>query len=1182
MRARNPLRSLGALALLAALLAPGSAGRADDTVLFSTSIAPNVMVITDNSGSMENIAWHPSFDPTLSAASYSCNAVAADQNISSDTSQTHCGITRTLYADSNLSNTIWERAYVNWYFSLDSTIPAQQTILTELAAAANGTYSNCLGGGTYSKYRRSRITALQDILRDVICQVNAAGSVRFGLAQFRDNSGFDSDPEGGHVTVPIANYSAAQDTALQGQINNLSPDTWTPLGETLYQIYTYFMSRTQADRPFGKDGTTRFPNYSFSTSDAGEGGAFTNSPPASPVQYHCQKNFVILITDGEPTKDDFDTDATGPGGGTRIDLGFSSFVANLIGDYATGDVAPGPGSPPEEDCPYGDECAFYLDDIAKFMQDNDFRPDLTGVQNIDVYTVGFTTAGLANQLLQSAATLGHGQFYSSSSAEQLTTDLISAITDIIQKSQAFTAATVPATRTADQGNFYSTFFIPSGSNPFWEGHIKNFTLNAAGEIRDANGACAVQDPVVGQCKEGPILGTAVPHWDAADAMPAPVGGTTRSLYTSVGATRTDWNTTSISAANLGVTFPPPVTYPNSGAANAEDLADEIVQYIRGCEFGTGVSNSCLERVRADGNPRTLGDIFHSDPIVVGPPNTGIRETSYVSFATTYGTRERLLMTGANDGFLHAFSAGTWVGPPATGAYDRGNGVEKFGYMPWYARTRIKNLPVDTGARDFYFVDGSPSAADVWFYPTSTTAPLNIFPPPTTKSASDWKTVVIGSMRQGGPVYFALDATDPGSSGYPGYLWEFPRETETRHFGDAAYTYSAYMGEGWSDAVIARVKVAIPGDVSGGHYERWVAIFGMGYDPTGDPNHVAYDASNTSTTSRKGRGVVMVDVKTGRVLAAHFYHHNDAQSGVGMNSGGAGRSDMRYAFASAPAVIDADFDGYADLVYIGDLGGNLWKWVIQPIGEDTVNPISGGNDADTNKLQSAWSFGKLFEAPSTTVGGSTYYKSFFFPPAVTYYGQQLWLAVGTGERANPSLTDRDTSGTADNNRFYAIKDPDTYALPNMAPLRSPTGGTAHIVESDLSDLSTTTGCPNVAGQGYFIVGRDGEKWVTEVDIIAFYVLAGSFTPTGSTDPCDSGGTSTLYIFRVYCGEGAFPSNTGADQRRIELGDGMPTSARLSLGDDSNDVYVMTSENVVKKPPTPPFPPRGEGIFYWRER
>ena len=52
--------------------------------------------------------------------------------------------------------------------------------------------------------------------------------------------------------------------------------------------------------------------------------------------------------------------------------------------------------------------------------------------------------------------------------------------------------------------------------------------------------------------------------------------------------------------------------------------------------------------------------------------------------------------------------------------------------------------------------------------------------------SEWRTVLVGGMRQGGMTYFALDVTLPGATScqapatgdaYPCYLWEFPREND---------------------------------------------------------------------------------------------------------------------------------------------------------------------------------------------------------------------------------------------------------------------------------------------------------------------------------------------------------------------------------------------------------------------
>ena len=56
--ARVP-RALVVLGFVAVTAAAG----ADDSDLFQTSVAPNVVLMVDNSGSMNHVVLHPSFDP---------------------------------------------------------------------------------------------------------------------------------------------------------------------------------------------------------------------------------------------------------------------------------------------------------------------------------------------------------------------------------------------------------------------------------------------------------------------------------------------------------------------------------------------------------------------------------------------------------------------------------------------------------------------------------------------------------------------------------------------------------------------------------------------------------------------------------------------------------------------------------------------------------------------------------------------------------------------------------------------------------------------------------------------------------------------------------------------------------------------------------------------------------------
>jgi len=1152
-----------ALAVCAALFA-SPAGRAeDDTALFSVNVPPNVLLVVDNSGSMNNMVWHPDFDP---GATYSCNTTnggfTAEQSFNSTYREfTRCGRLRRFYSDSQVTasgnNTRWDFRYMNWIFSLPDGDPRLATI----NAANNGTYGPCLqaqGYTTYNLYCRARVTAAKDVLRDVICNVNQAGEVRFGIAEFR-LAGGSNDPNGGYVRVPIKDYDAPTYTLpltsgsltgthqqqMDAAINALEGESWTPLGETLFTLYTYFMSRSATDRPAGLNGTT-FPGYVYRTNPTGNYGSYTTtaaSIPEDPVQFDCQKNFIVIITDGEPTMDDFDisnsTDNTAQG--------YASFPG-LIGDYnADGETEIGGAA-----CVGGSECALYLDDIAKYMQLNDFRPDRPGTQVIDTYTVGFTTTPAANDLLSRTADVGNGLFFFSNSAEALADAMVAAISDIVEKSQSFTAATVPATRTADGGNIYTSLFLPRADDPYWEGHLKLFNITEDGDILDANGDCALVSPVVGECKSGAISQTAVPYWDSGEEIGDP---DTRVLYTSIpsgsSASRAGFDT-GLGVAALGdpsvatddLVLADRTLYPLQTATTAEILADQIIDNVRGCEFGTGAGAACVRR------PWILGDIFHSNPLVVSDPRTFIAEPSYSAFGNTFARRDKAVYAGANAGFLHAFDAGSWMASPPTGIprYDRGDGSELFGFMPWPARRNIRHLPKDGGTRDYYFVDGSPVAADLWFRSSDTQLP-------TAKAAdgSEWKTVLAGGLRQGGSSYYALDITDPDGSGYPGYLWEFPRET-------AGAAIKDYVGETWGTPILTRVKVVIAGSV----YERSVAIVTGGYHPTGDPN----DALNYNSAATAGRSIYIVDVKTGEVLGEKKFQPALA---------GDPQSQMRYALASTPAVYDLDGDDFADVIYVGDLGGNVWKWVVSydpahgNVGEDPVT-------ASGSVSQPTWKFSQFFQAVPTTgsplgvtLGTVTYYKSIFFPPAATFSGSSLWLSFATGERTALKRPG-DTTSEAENNRFYSLIDPD--------PLER-TGTTSTLNESTLFDATDDGTCASMSGfGGYYFKAADGEKFVTNVDIFAFQVIAASYTPTNTTNPCSSAGEGTLYVFRVDCGEGFF-GGTDGEARRMSLGAGMPTDPRVTVSATGTRVVITQQDGEIENIEGPPIDPDKLGQLYWRE-
>jgi type IV pilus assembly protein PilY1 len=1132
---RFPRAILAVGVSLGLLIAGPATPLVDDVVLFSTSVTPNVLILIDDSGSMNHIVWHQDFD---SAAVPSCNHWDNDANYAFGNTQkdvTACTRTRDIFTDKDINeDTRYTGRYLNWLFS-----PEADAAYLEIDQDGNGFPSSCVGGNAFAKYKRARITTAKQVLKDVVCETNLVIDIRVGLASFRGSS--VGDPNGGYVRVPVEDYNSQQAADFVASIQALDAQGRTPLAEALFQLYTYYMSRTEADRPFGKDGVTRFPKYSYNTSTSQEGGLFSASGPPtvpdSPVQYWCQKNFILAISDGEPIGDDFDVEDP-----VDTALGFADFRDKLIGDYNNDGETEEQGDLVCTGC----ETTLYLDDIAHFMQTNDFRPDLENDQTVDTYTVGFATGPVASALLQKTAAAGNSLYYHANNHDQLTQAIIAAMSDIIEKSQAFTAATVPAARTSAGENLYVSLFIPSGKTAYWEGHLKNFQITASGEIWDANGNCALATPVAGQCFSGPFLPEAVPFWDAGEEVPTPGN---RNLFTSLLAVPGDkvpFDTT-LQAADLGVVFPPLAPYSGSTALNAEGLTDEIIENVRGCKFGTGVlSADVATPVACQERPWLLGDIFHSSPLLVGPPALFLNELSYKAFETNHATRKRAIYAGANDGFLRGFLSGVWDAAATPPAYDHGTGEELFGFMPWPGRQNVKDLPNASGNRDLYFVDGSPSVTDAWFYTNPTTAAK-------AANGSEWHTVIVGGMRQGGETYYALDITDPDAASYPGYLWEFPRE-------DAPASIADYVGDTWSEPILTKIRVKVGADDNGGAgFERWVAIFAGGYDPSGDPNNfAAYDASGT-----KGRAIFVVDIKTGNVLAMKHFDPAAAP--------GDPESQMLYAIASTPGVYDLDFDGYADVVYVGDLGGNMWKWVIQPIGEDRVNDGSGLT------TQPNWPFKKFFQAPSyqDKPADPIYYKSFFFAPAATFKSRTLWLAFGSGERANLKFMGDDTTAN-DNNRFYAMRDLD--------PLEKEVAPYATLTELNLADVTNDESCVSLAGErGYYFVGGEGEKFVTNADIFFYYVFVGSYIPTENIDPCQTGGIATLYAFKIHCGEGLFMDGSNPD-RDLDVGAGMPTDPRITIGTDgdtSNRVIVNKQAGEILNIEAPPGFGSGVGMFYWRE-
>ncbi len=848
------------------------------------------------------------------------------------------------------------------------------------------------------------------------------------------------------------------------------------------------------------------------------------STVTNPFDWDCRDSFTIFISDGNPS-------------GDRIAV---SGYWNTIGDYDNDNGAGQAGS--ETSGTVGTDNREWTDDITEAMFDRDFSAALEGKQNVITHVIGFDTNG---DNLQRMATDGGGLYRTASSATALSTALGDLTKASFDELASYSTAVVPTSRTAFGSSFYNAFFNPVADDPFWEGHIEAYDLAPDGTILDAAGNPAV-DPATDELYEPPN-----PHWDAGVQLRT---NTSRNLYTSVAGIRIPFDNSLVVKALLGITGADVGNFPNSAGSGVTTVAqgqDALVNYLKGQDAFDEDNDTDSTEMRG----KVLGDIFHSTPMIVGTPTTLLtNESGYNGYLTAWAGRQRVLYTGANDGMFHAFDAGvlTTGDNPLTPAvetnaifYTPGSGNELFGFVPGLLLDDIKYVPQNF-PRAYYFVDGSPVVADVWLRSAA-----NDF----TRETDEWTTISVVGFREGGPGYLALDITDPSSTSsadphgpYPKFLWEFT---------------DAKLGDAWSEPVITRVKVkeGTVGDVcgydngDGNCRERWVAIVGGGYETTSDPNHPDWAPTSADTGwTLRSKTIMMIDLATGTVLDRIDY---DSVT----------NPNMIYGLPSEPSVLDVDFDGFADVVYIGDVGGQVWKWDISAIGEDTT-----GSDGIIDN----WPHGIFFTAASASDGTSTRYKSIFYPAAASLVRGKLILSFATGEREQ--LQYSGAAGFDENNRVYVIRDD----YPKGASAFAST-----YTESNLTDVTNLSFDNDQSDQGYYFVALDGEKFVSDVIAFAGFIILVSFQiDVANPNPCvGATGVSRIYAFEIDGGQGYFTAGafTPMEERYENVGGGMASTPRISMAPDPNDdkMYIKTSKGRVITIEPPPRDGSGSSMIYWKQ-
>jgi len=484
-----------------------------------------------------------------------------------------------------------------------------------------------------------------------------------------------------------------------------------------------------------------------------------------------------------------------------------------------------------------------------------------------------------------------------------------------------------------------------------------------------------------------------------------------------------------------------------------------------------------------GNPDkwNLGDVYNSNLAILGTPSSTFydildKNNAFTTYRTaherTTSAGTRIILAGANDGQLHAFK--TLLG------------TEAWSFMPPNSLPNLYKIAhsSDPSTQSHtFFVDGPITTGDAWLCSGSCDYQH--------KSNLDWKSLIIFGLGKGNSTHLWSNMVKcDGASGfsqtydatnYPYYCGYYALNAENPSVGIDSLRWTigtdssmAYMGEPWSRMSTGRVRIG-----SGtGYTEKWVGFIGGGYNA----NVCTADDCDT-----RGKGVFAIDLNDGSVIKSF--------------------TGMTYSFPAAPVAVDTDFDGFNDRVYIGDLGGNIWRM-----------KLCAKRDASSCEAGS-WTMTKFFDGEGSAA--PIYTK----PSVAKDSSGNIWVYWGTGNAQKP--TDASLGG-----RFYGVKDGGgTYTSGSLLAVS--------VGSSSLYDGST---------QGWAVtLSGTGEKVLGDSSVADGYVYFTTFTPVG-TDLCSQAGTSKLYQVGFVSGGTTVTTLSGT---------GIASSPVVSQGPEGTSIYCAIS-------------------------
>ena len=689
-----------------------------------------------------------------------------------------------------------------------------------------------------------------------------------------------------------------------------------------------------------------------------------------PVQHSCQANYALLTTDGYYT--DSTTDFSGLNGERIGDLdggrtarpkydpnnnsGTLADVAKYFYDTDLRDASTSPY------CKSADGMDLCSDNVPTSINDQNNKQHMVtftlglGVNGFVGYSPTYQTdadgdfadiaAGRYNwpnisdfptriDDLWHAAVNSNGKYFSASEPDRIRKSISELVTTITSRSASGSASATSSLRPVPGDN---SVFVASYQTGVWTGNVEARTVDTTnGSVSRSASWCAESIVDSGSCSNGQVFTTttggskqfycASPStrssctrsrgvFDSASAtctkqIPTGCTGTMKSLVSSNSDTRNILmkdvknNTNSLVQFNWSNLSDSQKEYfsktrvssiltqlPQLSPSQVEIAQNEnLVNYLRGqTQYEMNPENgNKLFRSRIS----TLGDIVDSTPIYVGAPTFNYGDAGYPAFKESKKSRTGVLFVGSNDGMLHAFNGKT--------------GQEIWAYIPSEVVGNLAYLADSNyGTNHKWFVNGDAVISDVCMSGCNDAL------------SAVWKTILVGGLRGGGSMYYALDITDTTN---PKLLWEFSKANDS----DLGLTYGSPV-------------------ITKGASGTWSVLLTAGHN-------------NVSGTN-PGKGVLyVVNPQSGAIIHKLVTSAGSADNPSGMVDVSA------YARSS-------EVNNQTVYAYSGDLLGNVWKFNIDA-DQSSSNPQKVTTLTDANGLAqpitSKFEIGMINDFPIILVG-----------------------------------------------------------------------------------------------------------------------------------------------------------------------------------------------------------------------